>query len=298
MFLDEIITFGKRVQGLGDPSNAQAFSVQNVFEYLIAQGKSSLDMDGIPVTPPYPKTWCEWRIPEGYWFGAMTTTIDVEEVSRMSATPRDGLRTFLRFLMPHDTTNAIPPWVDRLPSDPHTVLVTDVYAYGHQLRIPDLLGISFTPLRADGTMLEAETLYVALDPITDGELPESGRGISLYVFALLNCKNVLTDTHAVAEKLQRARIRRGKQPFITYHTLRIVAPGNRRTPPEESGEQLSDGSRAFHLVRGHFARYTADAPLFGKLTGVFWRPAHTRGSPSAGVRLKDYRLVVDRTDPA
>ena len=45
-----------------------------------------------------------------------------------------------------------------------------------------------------------------------------------------------------------------------------------------------------HTVRGHFAHYTADAPLFGKYVGTWWRPWHVRGNPDHGVVVSDYKL--------
>jgi hypothetical protein len=48
--------------------------------------------------------------------------------------------------------------------------------------------------------------------------------------------------------------------------------------------------RGLHIVRGHFSTYTEDAPLFGRITGTFWIPAHVRGTASEGLISSEYRV--------
>jgi hypothetical protein len=45
-----------------------------------------------------------------------------------------------------------------------------------------------------------------------------------------------------------------------------------------------------HIVRGHFAEYTEEAPLFGRVTGRFFRSIHTRGNADLGVKKPDYKV--------
>ena len=54
-----------------------------------------------------------------------------------------------------------------------------------------------------------------------------------------------------------------------------------------------------HMVRGNFAEYGADKPLFGKYTGRFWIPAHVRGKREEGqsVTPKDYVVVPAEATP-
>ena len=57
------------------------------------------------------------------------------------------------------------------------------------------------------------------------------------------------------------------------------------------GDAAANGLRkALHICRGHFATYTENNPLFGKLKGTFWKPAHVRGSIEDGIVDKDYRV--------
>jgi hypothetical protein len=55
--------------------------------------------------------------------------------------------------------------------------------------------------------------------------------------------------------------------------------------------------RALHVCRGHFARYTEERPLFGRVAGTFWRPMHLRGSASEGLVLKDDTVLSPDTSP-
>lgn len=82
---------------------------------------------------------------------------------------------------------------------------------------------------------------------------------------------------------------RANRPTSKYYVLAIPAIRSAVV-----GEQTTNGTsltRALHICRGNFATYTDDHPLFGKLTGRFWRPSHTRGKVDAGVVVKDYSVV-------
>jgi hypothetical protein len=118
--------------------------------------------------------------------------------------------------------------------------------------------------------------------------------ISLKSCALLNCRNIVTDDHPPDATMQRARTRRGKPPFVTYKTLRVIAPSSvRASGGHAPGRQPPQGQLPLHLVRGHFATYTDDAPLFGKYAGRFWIHAHARGNVTVGTVLKDYKVEHD-----
>jgi hypothetical protein len=95
------------------------------------------------------------------------------------------------------------------------------------------------------------------------------------LFALMNCKNVVREASIPDRKLQRARQRSGKIPLLAFSTLKVQPLG---------GKSARDGSgapRAIHWVRGHFKEYTAERPLFGKLSGLFWWEPHLAGKADA-----------------
>lgn len=59
----------------------------------------------------------------------------------------------------------------------------------------------------------------------------------------------------------------------------------------QSGLQRQPGMlKRLHWVRGHFSTYSETAPLFGRIAGRFWIPAHLSGLASEGVIDSDYRL--------
>lgn len=123
-----------------------------------------------------------------------------------------------------------------------------------------------------------------------GQAPQNNSSIHmpLYVFSLANCKNV-SPVEEKAEYTPKG-FERGRQKvraFYRYHVLKISGSFT-GTPHESKGGTVD---KAMHICRGHFAKYTDDKPLFGKYTGLFWRPMHVRGSVKNGVVDKDYQLV-------
>ncbi len=110
-----------------------------------------------------------------------------------------------------------------------------------------------------------------------------------FALQLLTCKNVTAEPVHVPKKLRKLRARHtDRAPFSKVYTLKIRAP--MRQIRQEMAAQGTSETRAFHLVRGHFANYDAN-PLFGKYTGNFWIPAHTRGDLTVGAIRKNYEIV-------
>ena len=112
----------------------------------------------------------------------------------------------------------------------------------------------------------------------------------VYVFTSLNflhCRNVLRITNE--NKYPRPIRRQGHKPkFEKFYTLQIEPM---KKVLEDEGNIKGNGIlKAFHICRGHFRTYEEDKPLFGKLTGTFWIPNHTRGSMEVGRVLKDYKI--------
>lgn len=127
-------------------------------------------------------------------------------------------------------------------------------------------------------------------------LPDSGvsdfKGSSavfmaLWVLSVCHCKNValvdaLPDTQASQLHEKHFGI-----PLTKYKTLRIKPMGKRSNSDPKEYQDLMP----LHLRRGNFATYTEDAPLFGKFTGTFWRPATVVGSEKNGAVVKDYEVA-------
>lgn len=75
-----------------------------------------------------------------------------------------------------------------------------------------------------------------------------------------------------------------------YHTL-VLRPFSELGNP--ASKKSPSGSRPLHLVRGHFAHYTKERPLFGKYAGTFWRPEHEAGDKSIAVVRKTFGFNLD-----
>lgn len=119
-------------------------------------------------------------------------------------------------------------------------------------------------------------------------------GPCLLAIAFTHAKNVGVHQERRVESRQQRRLRErtGECEPTKYHTLEIT-PMKRVL--EREGQLGKSGLRhALHIVRGHFAHYTPEHPLFGKFVGTVWREAHVRGSVSEGVVDKDYSVTPAR----
>ena len=105
---------------------------------------------------------------------------------------------------------------------------------------------------------------------------------------LLNCKNIQTEKIPAPAKLNKKRIRTGKQPIFDYHVLNLVLPSNKKRGYQEQSIPLSHNR--IHLCRGHFKEYTKEHPLFGKYTGLYWWEPSVRGQNRDGIVMKDYSV--------
>ncbi len=106
--------------------------------------------------------------------------------------------------------------------------------------------------------------------------------------SLMSCKNIGQLPVHPPEKLNKKRVKRGKEPIHTYHILAIKQPSSQVVAQE--AKHLWE--TRLHITRGHFKEYTEDSPLFGKYTGRYWWQPHTRGNKELGTVAKDYRVVV------
>lgn len=111
----------------------------------------------------------------------------------------------------------------------------------------------------------------------------------LLAISFMHCKNIVLRPVDPYEGHPKALRKHGPKPLVRYHTLNIEPM---RTVLQREGAAESSGlKKALHICRGHFRHYV-DKGLFGReeLKGLFWTPQHARGSASAGVVEKDYRV--------
>jgi hypothetical protein len=104
---------------------------------------------------------------------------------------------------------------------------------------------------------------------------------------LINCRNVTTKQSGSVLTRTTAQKRQGV-PVKRFHT--IVLPGMATRYVGARGRKQQAQDLAAHLVRGHFATYGPEAPLFGKHVGTFWVGWHVRGDKAHGEVIKDYEL--------
>lgn len=110
----------------------------------------------------------------------------------------------------------------------------------------------------------------------------------IFAITFTHCKNIIINKIEISNKLQKARHKRGKQPFIRFNTI-IIDPMREIIRKEAAGEKIGI-KRALHICRGHFVTYSADAPMFGRIAGTFWKPIHIRGNKKEGIVIKDYEI--------
>jgi hypothetical protein len=106
--------------------------------------------------------------------------------------------------------------------------------------------------------------------------------------SMVHCKNVVLQANEPDRRLNRERRDAGLKPFVRYHTINIEPM--KKVLRTEGNSETEGLKRAMHICRGHFARYSEERPLFGRIAGTFWVPAHVRGSLKEGVVVSDYRV--------
>lgn len=111
---------------------------------------------------------------------------------------------------------------------------------------------------------------------------------ALLAISFLHCKNVATVTQTPPAKLSKAAQKRHGKPLVRYHMLNIEPM--KQVLKHEGQSEKTGLKRALHICRGHFAHYTEEKPLFGRVSGRFWIPSHVRGSLDEGIVDKDYRI--------
>jgi hypothetical protein len=111
-------------------------------------------------------------------------------------------------------------------------------------------------------------------------------------FALLHCKNIVTEDHEPDERIQRRCAQHGNPPRVTYKTLKVEVP--KTVHARRQHEATGEGSKkCFHLCSGHFKHLQAERY---HNPGWVWWPAHFRGDPDLGTVDKQYRLVPKREE--
>lgn len=124
----------------------------------------------------------------------------------------------------------------------------------------------------------------------------------LFGLTLMNVKGTRVLAERTPAALARARERRDRRrglslagSRITYHVL-DVRPAREIIDAERRASGEVAVPRALHAVRGHVKDYR-ERGLFGRHRGAFWFGPSLRGSPSRGLRIKDYRVLRPAARP-
>lgn len=102
--------------------------------------------------------------------------------------------------------------------------------------------------------------------------------------AMLNSRDVLEQNPSQLERLNRARLRRGREPLLDHIEVRMKL---RRSGDNDQafGHAHLRSSPRLHHVRGHFVHRA------GK---TFWRASHLRGDAERPIRTKTVMVSVGR----
>lgn len=136
-------------------------------------------------------------------------------------------------------------------------------------------------MRTDPHDIESglELQFVDPEAITDeyaaGSSKQSAMVLAVFL-ELVHTKQEYTMYKPLPNSSNNKRIRQGKMPLFSWHTVVIEPP--KQKMPDQGGTHASP---RLHEVRGHWVQRN------GKR---FWRKAHQRGDASIGVVFHDYKL--------
>jgi hypothetical protein len=102
--------------------------------------------------------------------------------------------------------------------------------------------------------------------------------------------------HVVPSRQQRRAAERDGVALHSHYVLSVPSPvPQRRTVPLPPIASI-EPQRREHQVRGHFRYYTEDKPLFGRIAGAVWIPAHARGDTARGTIEKGYAIRLNEQE--
>ena len=112
--------------------------------------------------------------------------------------------------------------------------------------------------------------------------------LTFAAFAFMHCKNASLVEHSQSTAVIKRWRKKYNQRPVKYYTLNVDG----MMPVLRSEGQLETNGilRAMHICRGHFATYSPERPLFGRVAGTFWIPAHVRGADTSRCVVKDYSI--------
>lgn len=247
--------------------------VTNVYRWT--QEAPSFDMSDIPMTPPFEEMVLSWYVKEGrYYCKDFCTCLEGDEM--FSYSTADG-----RVVQPPEQAR----WMEV-----HKLFVGPSLA---NTRIQIIAAVTHYldenggEVGASGLLYRKESLPPNA-PVAD--YIRLGFMQTIYTsFVFMNCKNIELVDAPVTRQMKRMAQRQHKP--ITKKKLLVIEPF-KTTIRQDGGAKETEIKRALHIARGHFRTYSEERPLFGKYSGTYWIPMHTRGSKQHGVVEKDYKIQI------
>lgn len=182
-------------------------------------------------------------------------------------------------------------------SPPRFYMCTTMFVLRKDLGEIRLMGSFWTMYSNEGKLLN--TIAADNSPYMDLNNDEELNGFisvaqglitpPLFAFSLSHCKNIefITDSVDLTKANHRRQIN-NKSLLYQYKSVKLSDATQKKYQRGELVDETDDRSVSFHICKGHFRTYTADNPLFGKLTGKFWIPQHTKGAKAVGTVVKEY----------
>lgn len=251
-----------------DLPRAVCLHVQNVVDYATGYQELNGDIpEAVNCQPAWPVTWLEYHLDDTN-FGVLSTDAGVDASSGAL------VQEHLVF---------VEPGVNKGNRQIYFAAVVE--------SLCDAQGAAI-PVAEDGAYFRLIGKTPEGEPHSFNEKviksATSAAHITLLSMTFAHCKNVSVQEHRTPPKVAKKRAKAGKPIGTTYKTL-VIDP-MREVLKTEGNIEKNGLKKALHICRGHFATYTEDKPLFGKVTGTFWKPMHTRGSAKQGRVIKDYEI--------
>jgi hypothetical protein len=225
-----------------------------------------------PLRPPFDDMWLEWKTPKTQWTADGWQNHSPRDFAFLVSAKPQGRQTILsaRGLMyePIYEAPALSP-VGGLLVVNESGHVLSQRLLVDETEVDRLAGVMQTTKQELAT-----TMLQMFYP-------------GLLAVGWINCKNIRLETNHTNDRIARKRQRRGSFAGLSYE--KIVIDGVAGQPTRSNREAHATGKR-LHMVRGHFATYTTERPLFGRITGTFWRAWHVRGDADLGRISHEYQV--------
>lgn len=267
-------------------ADAVVVEATNIAHYLFRSSDKEVweyTRDFHCVKPPLPLMFIEWATPSEINSGGVVR-------------PSPRLISRVGWLIAEVDRESEPAMFERSPPETAS-LVSGQCFWLHSGSGGVTIPVAFAvPLDSSGRMLTKPVFYCL-----DGELAESFQASAGYfahpmflALSFMHCKNVAVTPKEVARDVAKRRRKAGLPSFVRYNVVDIEPM--KAVLRADGGSDTDGVRRAMHICRGHFATYTEAKPLFGRVSGTFWVPAHVRGDRDSGVVASDYRVKGPKGD--